>query len=59
MKDFGKTLIVAGCILSLIGVALMLAKGKMTVAIMSLPVLLIGIVISHHSKKDPPRMKVH
>lgn len=56
-KLIGKLLIITGAILCVLGVVLILVKETSIVTFMSLPILFIGIVISHNSKKDPSAMK--
>jgi hypothetical protein len=53
----GKLLAVTGSLLAVIGVVLLIVKDSLIVTFMSLPLILIGIVISHNPKKDPPPTK--
>jgi hypothetical protein len=56
-KMTGKLLIITGSILGALGVILILVKKGSIVTFMSLPVLIMGIIMSHNAKKDPPVMK--
>ena len=53
-RVFGKTLIIGGTVLSVLGIIILFAKNSPIVSVMSLPVLFIGIIIWYNSKKNPP-----
>lgn len=56
-KMIGKLFVITGFMLAVVGVILVLVKEGSIVTFMSLPVLFMGIVMSHNAKKDPPAMK--
>jgi len=48
----GKSLIVTGSVLSILGIIIIFVKGNSTVTFMSLPVLFLGILIWYNSNKN-------
>jgi len=48
----GKSLIITGSVLSILGIMIIFAKGNSTVTFMSLPVLFLGILIWYNSNKN-------
>lgn len=53
-RVIGKTLIICGTVLSVLGIIILFAKNSPIVSVMSLPVLFIGIIIWYNPKKNPP-----
>jgi len=51
-KIVGKSLIITGSVLSILGIMIIFAKGNSTVTFMSLPVLFLGILIWYNSNKN-------
>jgi len=51
-KIMGKSLIVTGSVLSILGIIIIFVKGNSTVTFMSLPVLFLGILIWYNSNKN-------
>ena len=51
-KIVGKSLIVTGSVLSILGIIIIFVKGNSMVTFMSLPVLFLGILIWYDSNKN-------
>jgi hypothetical protein len=51
-KIVGKSLIVSGSVLSILGIIIIFAKGNSTVTFMSLPVLFLGILIWYNTNRN-------
>jgi hypothetical protein len=56
-KIVGKSLIVAGSLLSILGITIVLVKGNSMVTIMSIPIVFLGIIIWHNAGENPSAKK--
>ena len=56
-KIVGKSLIVTGSFLSILGITIIVVKGNSLVSFMSLPIILLGILIWHNTGKNPSAEK--
>ena len=56
-KIVGKSLIITGSFLSILGITILIAKGNSMVTFMSLPIVFLGIFIWYNPGKNLPAKK--